>query len=169
MTEPAGELAQQYKAAFRNHPAGVAIITAEDGTGPVGLTATSVISVSAEQARLAFSLSAGSSATPRIMAAETLVVHLLAADQVELAKRFATGGIDRFAEHTNWRRTRHGEPLLTDVERWMRGRIVQQLPVAGATLVVVEVLDVETAEAPRPPLVYGNRTWYELAHMAVVA
>lgn len=162
-------LAEQYKAAFRNHPAGVAIITADDGAGPAGLTATSVISLSADPARLAFSLSSGSSATPRITAAETLVVHLLAADQVELAKWFATGGIDRFAGHTSWRHTCHGEPLLTDVDRWIRGQIIQQLPVAGATLVVVEVLDVETTDAPRPPLVYGNRSWYELAPTAVVA
>ena len=47
-----------FKAAFRHHPAGVAVITADAGRGPVMLTATSVSSVSAEPALLMFSLSA---------------------------------------------------------------------------------------------------------------
>ena len=34
--------ADEFKAAFRNHPGGVAVITADAGNGPVGLTATSV-------------------------------------------------------------------------------------------------------------------------------
>ncbi len=39
--------ADDFKSAFRNHPAGVSVVTADPGDGPVGLTATSVISVSA--------------------------------------------------------------------------------------------------------------------------
>jgi hypothetical protein len=73
--------ADDFKAAFRNHPAGVAVITADAGDGPVGLTATSVISVSASPALLVFSLSAFSSSAPALAKAETLVVHLLGADQ----------------------------------------------------------------------------------------
>jgi hypothetical protein len=48
---PTGMGADEFKSAFRNHPAGVAVITADAGYGPVGLTATSVISVSAERSR----------------------------------------------------------------------------------------------------------------------
>jgi flavin reductase (DIM6/NTAB) family NADH-FMN oxidoreductase RutF len=83
--------ADDFKAAFRNHPAGVAVITADAGDGPVGLTATSVISVSANPALLVFSLSAFSSSAPALAKAETLVVHLLGADQMGLAKTFAAG------------------------------------------------------------------------------
>ena len=39
---------EAFKDAFRAHPAGVAIITAKGSSGPVGLTASSVSSVSAE-------------------------------------------------------------------------------------------------------------------------
>lgn len=112
----ASSLADQFAAAFRLHPAGVAIITADDGTGPAGLTATSVISVSARPALLAFSLSACSSTAPRIAAAETVVVHFLGAGQVELAKRFATSGIDRFGPPCRWYRLATGEPVLAEVE-----------------------------------------------------
>src|ERR1700712_2067372 len=87
-----------FKLAFRNHPAGVAVITADAGDGPVGLTATSVFSVSAEPALLVFSISALSSSAPTINRADTVVVHLLGADQLELAKLFSTKGADRFAD-----------------------------------------------------------------------
>lgn len=43
--------ADDFKSAFRNHPAGVSVVTADPGDGPVGLTATSVISVSANPPR----------------------------------------------------------------------------------------------------------------------
>ena len=56
-----GLSADAFKRAFRNHAAGVAIITADAGNGPVGLTATSVFSVSAEPALLVFSVSDDSS------------------------------------------------------------------------------------------------------------
>lgn len=42
-----GLSAEEFKLAFRNHAAGVSVITAEGAAGPVGLTATSVFSVSA--------------------------------------------------------------------------------------------------------------------------
>ncbi|WP_287931796.1 flavin reductase family protein, partial [Arthrobacter sp.] len=71
--------ADDFKAAFRNHPAGVAVITADVGAGPVGLTATSVISVSASPPLVVFSLSSSSSSTPTVKKAETVVIHLLGA------------------------------------------------------------------------------------------
>ena len=54
--------ADQFRAIFRQHPAGVAVVTlvAEDGR-PVGFTATSVISVSADPPLVAFSINTTSS------------------------------------------------------------------------------------------------------------
>jgi len=49
----------EYKAVFRRHAAGVAVVTLRDGERPVGFTATSVISVSASPPILAFSLASG--------------------------------------------------------------------------------------------------------------
>jgi flavin reductase (DIM6/NTAB) family NADH-FMN oxidoreductase RutF len=96
--------ADDFKSAFRNHPAGVAVITADIGAGPVGLTATSVISVSANPPLVVFSLSSASSSTPTVKMAETVVIHLLGAEQIDLAKNFATSGIDRFADKNIWSR-----------------------------------------------------------------
>ena len=116
--------AEDFKAAFRNHPAGVAVITADAGDGPVGLTATSVFSVSAEPPLLVFSLSATSSSTPTLSRASTVVVHLLSEAELDIAILCATSGIDRFADTSIWARLPTGEPYFTATPVWIRGRIV---------------------------------------------
>lgn len=166
--------ADDFKAAFRNHPAGVAVITADIGHGPVGLTATSVISVSANPPLVVFSLSSASSSTPTVKQAETVVIHLLGADQIGLAKNFATSGIDRFADTSIWSRLVTGEPVLPAANAWMRGRIVNQMDAGDSTVVAVQILQVNlpgessrTAEQARP-LVYHDRTWHSLSETSVV-
>ena len=64
--EALGITPDELKALFRGHPAGVAVITADDGTGPVGMTASSVFSVSVAPPLVVFSASALSSSTPTL-------------------------------------------------------------------------------------------------------
>lgn len=163
--------AEKFKAAFRNHPAGVAVITADSGDGPVALTATSVFSVSAEPPLLVFSLSGTSSSTPTLVSAETVVVHLLAADQLDIAVLAATSGIDRFADTTIWTRLETGEPYFTAAPVWIRGRVVDRMAAGASTVLAVEALEAKTPERGSieadadlaRPLVYHNRTWHVLS------
>ncbi|MCZ4535951.1 flavin reductase family protein [Gordonia terrae] len=156
--------ADDYRTIFGDHPAGVAVITADAGDGPAGLTATSVASVSATPPMIVFSLSTSSSAAPTIAAAETVVVHMISSAQMPVALTFATSGIDRFAEEGSWTRLETGEPLLLAATRWMRGRIVSRVEAGAATVVTVEVLEVHVdADAiPSAPLVYHARAWHTL-------
>lgn len=160
---------EAFKAAFRNHPAGVAIVTADAGAGPVAMTVTSVFSVSAEPPLLVFSASASSSSTPTIRAAETVVVHIPGADQLELAKLAATSGVDRFPTGL-WMRLPTGEPVYPGAHAWIRGRIINRIEAGSSTVFVVEALsssapaaDSDEADARfARPLVYHNRTWHVL-------
>ncbi|MGG7450212.1 flavin reductase family protein [Plantibacter auratus] len=178
-----------FKSAFRQHPAGVSVITADDGSGPVGLTATSVFSVSAEPPLLVFSVSSLSSSAPTITASDTVVVHLLGSEQLQIAKLCATSGIDRFADTSIWDRLPTGEPYFTGNGVWIRGRIVNRMEAGTSTVIAVHALESSVsqpqaaeepvraepaAEAPAPaaptfspsfdgaPLVYHNRTWHRL-------
>lgn len=178
-----------FKAAFRQHPAGVSVITADDGSGPVGLTATSVFSVSAEPPLLVFSVSSLSSSAPTITASDTVVVHLLGSEQLHIAKLCATSGIDRFADTSIWDRLPTGEPYFTGNGVWIRGRIVNRMEAGTSTVIAVHALESSVsqpqaaeelvraepaAETPAPavpaftpsfdgaPLVYHNRTWHRL-------
>lgn len=161
---------QDFKAAFRNHPGGVAVITADAGGGPVALTATSVSSVSADPPLLVFSISESSSSTPTIRQSQTVVVHLLGAEQLALAKLGSTSGIDRFADTSIWERLPTGEPHFPAVHAWIRGSIVEKVQAGNSFVVVVEALqanvpgpDGEVTDASESePLVYHNRTWHKL-------
>jgi flavin reductase (DIM6/NTAB) family NADH-FMN oxidoreductase RutF len=155
--------ADAFKAAFRDHPAGVAVITADSGDGPVALTATSVASVSAEPPLITFSVSALSSSTPTICAARTVIVHLLGAEQLNIAKLGATSGIDRFADRSLWRVLPTGETYFPEARTWIRARVLDRMEAGGSTVLLVEALDAKPAEAGDvPPLVYHNRVWHRL-------
>lgn len=163
--------ADDFKAAFRNHAAGVAVVTADAGDGPVAMTATSVFSVSVTPPLLVFSVSALSSATPTIVRSESVVVHLLAAEQVGLAQLCATSGIDRFADHTSWSRLETGEPYFPAAHAWIRGTVINTLQAGSSTLIVVNATraDVPGPEAaPERPLVYHNRTWHQLGEHSTI-
>ena len=154
----------EYKAVFRHHPAGVAVVALRDGDRLVGFTATSVISVSAEPPLLAFSIASTSSSWPALSRSRTLAVSFLADDQVEVSARFATSGIDRFAGG-GWSSLPTGEPVIDDAVSWVRGRVVQRTPVGDSYLVSLRAL----AHATRPdaqPLVYRNRSYHRLASRA---
>lgn len=162
-TDLPGLAPEAFKHAFRNHAAGVAVITADAGDGPVGLTATSVFSVSADPALLVFSVSGRSSSSPTLHEAENVVVHLLGAGQLHIAQLCATSGVDRFADETLWDRLPGGEPYFPSAQAWIRGRVVNRMPAGGSTVFAVHALE---ASGPRDelaaPLVYHNRRWHSL-------
>lgn len=152
--------AAAFKGVFRHHPAGVVVITASVEGQPVGFTATSLISVSADPPLLAFSVDSTSSAWRLMSVAETLVVNFLTADQVDVSARFATSGIDRFAT-TDWWSLPTGEPVLEGSGAWVRGEIVQRTPVGRSVLVSVLARESGVADEPSgSPLVYHDRRYH---------
>jgi flavin reductase (DIM6/NTAB) family NADH-FMN oxidoreductase RutF len=159
-----GLSADEFKLAFRNHAAGVAVVTADAGDGPVGLTATSVFSVSAEPPLLVFSISDRSSSAPTLQRAETVIVHLLGADQLDLAKLCATSGIDRFADRSIWDRLVTGEPYFPSAHAWIRGRVINRMEAGTSLVIAVHALQAKLPDeaGDAAPLVYHNRTWHSL-------
>jgi flavin reductase (DIM6/NTAB) family NADH-FMN oxidoreductase RutF len=166
--------ADDFKALFRGHPGGVAVITADAGDGPVALTATSVASVSAEPPLLIFSVSALSSASATLAAAETVIVHLLDANDLEVAQLGATSGIDRFAQTHRWSRLVTGEPVYHDVRAWVRCAVIGRMDAGGSTVIAAHALqsrlerDVAGGEHG-DALVYHNRTWHRLGEHSRIA
>lgn len=159
--------ADDFKALFRGHPGGVAVITADAGDGPVALTATSVSSVSTEPPLLIFSISALSSASDVLSRAETVVVHLLDSQDIELARLGATSGVDRFADTDRWSRLVTGEPVYHDVRAWVRCAVIGRMDAGASTVIAAHALQSDLARDVDPgtagdALVYHNRTWHRL-------
>ncbi|MEV7661928.1 flavin reductase family protein [Paenarthrobacter sp. NPDC089316] len=160
-----------FKALFRGHAGGVSVITAEGPDGPVALTVTSVASISVDPPLLVFSLSAISSATQSILSSDSVVVHLLDAHDLEVAKLASTSGIDRFADKDKWTRLPTGEPLYRGVRAWTRAEIITRLEAGGSTVIVARALQGAIAREPEHeagPLVYHNRTWHRLGDFSVI-
>lgn len=158
-----GLTAEEFKLAFRHHAAGVAVVTADAGDGPVGITVSSVFSVSAEPPLLVFSISGRSFSAPTIRRADTLVIHLLGAEQLHIARLCSTSGIDRFADPSIWSRLPTGEPHFPGVPVWIRGRVINRMEAGASTVIAVHALESLHADShTTTPLVYHNRTWHAL-------
>jgi flavin reductase (DIM6/NTAB) family NADH-FMN oxidoreductase RutF len=159
-------LSSAFREAFRCHPAGVAVITADPGSGPVAMTVSSLISVSSEPPTVAFSLSSRSGSTASVLEAGSVVIHLLRYADLDLAQLGATPGADRFGAEVAWDRLSGGEPRYTSVTTWFRARIIGTLPVAGATVVTAELLEGAAEPAEGAPelesLIYMDRRWHRL-------
>jgi hypothetical protein len=94
---------------------------------------------------------------------ENVVIHLLSADQVDLAKLCAKSGVDRFADTSLWDRLPSGEPYFPTTQAWILGRAVNRMPAGGATVLAVHALEASEPEGDfSPPLVYHNRRWHSL-------
>lgn len=161
------DMSEKFKTAFRTHPGGVAVITADCGSGPVGLTATSVSSLSASPPQLIFTVTDASSSAPTITKSATAVVHLLDTDDLGLAQLCATSGIDRFADTTLWDRLPTGEPYFPGAAAILLVRCAQKVRTTGSTIVVADVIEVRWRDEHEAPgatnrLVYHDRTWHSV-------
>ncbi|MEU9666229.1 flavin reductase family protein [Streptomyces bobili] len=145
------------RSVFRRHAAGVAVITAPGDGGPVGFTATSLTSVSAEPPMLSFGIGTGASSWPAVSAAGHVGVHILGDHQRELAATFARSGADRFGAPTSWRAGPEGVPVLDDVLAWLVCRVVARVPAGDHRIVLAEVVLGDPAGAGRPLLYHQGR------------
>ncbi|MFJ7770036.1 flavin reductase family protein [Streptomyces sp. NPDC097107] len=157
VTAPRRAAADLLRSAFRRHAAGVAVITARGDAGPVGFTATSLTSVSAEPPLLSFGIGTGSSSWPAVSEAEYVGVHLLGDHQEDLAATFARSGADRFAAPTAWREGPEGVPVLAGVLSWLVCRVAGRVPAGDHRIVLAEVLLGDPTGAGRPLLYHRGR------------
>ena len=145
------------RSVFRRHAAGVAVITARGDAGPVGFTATSLTSVSAEPPMLSFGIGTGASSWPAVSEAGHVGVHILGDHQRELAATFARSGADRFGAPTSWREGPEGVPVLDDVLAWLVCRVVARVPAGDHRIVLAEVVLGDPAGVGRPLLYHQGR------------
>ncbi|WP_406129978.1 flavin reductase family protein [Streptomyces sp. NBC_00989] len=145
------------RSVFRQHAAGVAVITARGENGPVGFTATSLSSVSAQPPMLSFGISTGASSWPAISGADHVGVHILGEHQEQLAATFARSGADRFGAPTVWHEGPEGVPVLDGVLAWLVCRVVARVPAGDHRIVLAEVVLGDPAGSGRPLLYHQGR------------
>lgn len=155
------EAGDALKRAFREHPAGVGLITAQTPDGPVGLTVSSVASVAVDPPALSFSVTRATGSAGGVLHADSFVVHLLDSRHAAIAQTFAVSGTERFTEEQGWEMLPTGEPLLRDVRVALRCRTLHQLEVGSSVIVVAGVLDAMFGDAAQP-MGYVDRGFHSL-------
>lgn len=130
-----------HRRAMRMHPAGVTVITLDGSQGPVGFTASSPSSLSADPALISFNVGISSSSLSAVLEARTAVIHLLGELDAPLALRFAGPSHLRFEDTSLWTRAETGEPLLHGGRARLRVALDRLVPAGDHVLVIARILD----------------------------
>ncbi|MEU9353253.1 flavin reductase family protein [Streptomyces griseoloalbus] len=149
-----------FREAMSRLAAGVTIVAARDEAGHCwGFTATSVTSASLEPPLLVVGIARGSSCCPVFRTVREFTVNILKEGHQHLARRFATSGIDRFAEggFTEWRGG--GPPCLDDAHVSLRCAALDAIPVGDHELLVGRVVDARFPHPEDAPLLWYRRAF----------
>lgn len=145
-----------FRRVLGNFASGVTVITAVDDGTPFGFTCQAFTSLSLDPPLVSFTVSRGSSTRPHIHAAGRFCVNVLAADQSELCRTFATRGVDRFAG-VDWHPSADGSPILHGVLAWIDCRLVAEYPAGDHTIVIGAVTELACPRDADPLLFYQGR------------
>lgn len=143
--------AAHFRQVLGHFPTGVTVVTARDGHGdPVGLAVGSFFSVSLEPPLVAFCVDRSSSSYPRIEEAGRFAVNVLAHDQEDVSRIFASKAADRFDGLGFSDAPRSGAPLLPGILAWIDCDIDAVHEAGDHWIVIGEVHDLAVAREGSP-------------------
>jgi flavin reductase (DIM6/NTAB) family NADH-FMN oxidoreductase RutF len=143
---------------------GVTVVTTQDENGmPIGLTVSSFNSVSLNPPLVLWSLAYRAHSMHAFQNSKHYVIHVLGADQLALAQRFASKGIDRFAQ-LKLNNSPHGIPILQDCLAWFECSNRSQYSEGDHVIFVGHVLHCHRAVKSVSPLLYhGGQLHHHLS------
>jgi flavin reductase len=153
---------EELRAFMRRAPAPVAVLTVDTGHERLGLTISSLISLSLDPPLVGASIAKEAAMHELLREAGGFTASLLAGGQEWLAQHFARGvppigmwqGVDTEEGH-------RGAPLLAGALAWVECRLVEEHEAGDHTLFVGEVEAVRIG-TPALPLVYHEGTYKTL-------
>jgi 3-hydroxy-9,10-secoandrosta-1,3,5(10)-triene-9,17-dione monooxygenase reductase component len=144
---------QQFREVMGHFTTGVTVVTANSRSGPVGMTANAVCSLSLEPLLLLVCFANGARTLRVVRETGRFGVNVLAAGQEELARLFASKKPERekFAgvQHT----VHDGIPVIEGTLAWVGCTLEQLIPGGDHTIGVGSVTAAEIA-AEGPPLIW---------------
>jgi flavin reductase (DIM6/NTAB) family NADH-FMN oxidoreductase RutF len=143
---------------FREAVSSTWVICAADGGRPVGFTAISVVSVSVAPPLVSFNLSKTSSSRATIERTGRVSLHLLAAHQSHIARRFASDRCSRFVSDWHWHDD--GLPALADFTARLTADVTATLDAGDSVLVTARVTDQQQGQGD--PLVHHQGDYRSL-------
>lgn len=151
----------EYKKGMRQLPAGVCVITTGRVPSRAGLTATAVMSLTAEPPQLVAAVNRSGAALSLITQNRAFAVNVLSAVDIALAEMFAgrtrVSGEDRFVSG-EWIEGETRSPILSRAIVSFDCLLADEIPVATHTLLVGSVQAVHFGKAATP-LLHCNGEW----------
>lgn len=153
---------QEFKNALAHWTTGVTVVTTRNGERHVGITASSLTSLSLEPPQILISVARKLFTNQAIVQSGVFAVNILSVEQIEWGMRFA-GLIpeqgDRFAG-IDFSTSGSGCAILPAVLGWLDCSVRHAYDGDDHTIFVGEVLS--AGFAPGAPLLYFNRQWRQL-------
>lgn len=141
--------AAKFRQVLGHFPTGVTVVTARTPDGPVGMAIGSFTSLSLEPPQVLFCAGKQSSSWPRIRATGTFCVNILAEDQEDVCRVFASRAADKFAE-VGWRRSGNGSPIIDGSLAYIDCRIDGVIESGDHFIVIGGVQDLEVLHEGGP-------------------
>jgi flavin reductase (DIM6/NTAB) family NADH-FMN oxidoreductase RutF len=153
---------EDLRAVMRRAPAGVAVLTVDTGRERLGLTVSSLLSLSLDPPLVGVSISRDAAMHELLREAGGFTASLLAGGQEWLAQHFARGVPPIGMWHgVEIEESERGAPLLAGALGWLGCRLAAEHATGDHTLFVGEVESVRLGAAA-PPLVYHDGTYRTL-------
>jgi len=144
---------QDYRRTLGNYPTGVVIITGVDAEGPVGLAIGSFASVSLDPPLVGFLPDKGSSSWPKIHESGSFCVNVLASDQLDVCRAFASRGGDKY-QSIDWTPGPTGSPVIDGVVAWIDCTIERVDEAGDHWFVLGRVVEMQVPRADVGPLLF---------------
>ncbi len=148
-----GQRQPRYRAVISHFATGVSVITGHGPSGPGGMTANAVCSLSLDPLLLLVCFENTARTLPIVRDAGRFAVNVLAADQRQLSDVFAS----KRTEHEKFDdvayELRDGVPLLVDTLAWLICDLRRLIPAGDHTIAIGAVCDMGHP-ADRDPLIW---------------
>lgn len=139
----------KYRQVLGHFPTGVTVITATSDGHPIGFAVGSFASLSLEPPQVLFCAGKSSSTWPRIHEVGSFCANILADDQEDVCRVFASKADDKFAE-IGWKRSGNGSPLIHGALAYIDCTIADVVPSGDHDVVIGEVTDLDVMHEGGP-------------------
>jgi flavin reductase (DIM6/NTAB) family NADH-FMN oxidoreductase RutF len=155
--------AEQYVAAMAELAAGVAVVCIRDGDDDIGMTTTTLSSISLEPPLVGVAVNSSSYVDELFDRQPLWAVTILAAGQRAIASRFAAAGRPSarllLADLAFHRGAESDGLIIDDGVAALECRTVRRIPAGDHTFVLAEPLAVDYTNTDDQPLIYVRRRY----------
>jgi len=147
---------ERFRQVLGHFATGITVITAMDGSEPVGFSCQAFAALSLDPPLVLFCPARTSSTWPRIQRAGVFCANVLTAGQGELATLFGRSNPDRFAK-VDWVPDSSGSPIIDGVLTWVSCQIADVHTIGDHYVVIGQVRQLGEVAPERPLLFYRGR------------